>query len=110
MSFKRTFIALIVLSVLIGFYLVDSARKAKKEQAEKTADNLSSIKIDEITEIALSRLGKNIIFIKDTKSSIWRIENQDEGMIGTDSGNVSSLIEKLGSIQKSESLGKISKL
>jgi hypothetical protein len=101
---------MIVLSILIGFYLVDSARKAKKEQAEKTTDNLSSIKIDEITEIALSRRGENIIFVKDQKSSVWRIENQDEGRIGTDSGNVSFLIEKLGSIQKSESLGKISSL
>jgi len=110
MSFKRTFISLIVLSVLIGFYLVDSARKAKKEQAEKTTDNLSSIKIDEITEIALSRLGENIIFVKDQKLSVWRIENQDEGMIVADNENVSFLIEKLGSIQKSESLGKISNL
>ena len=110
MSFKRTFIALIVLSILIGFYLVDSARKAKKEQAEKTIDNLSSIKIDEIMDVVLSRRGENIIFVKDQKSSVWRIENQEEGMIGTDSGNISFLIEKLSSIQKSESLGKISNL
>lgn len=110
MSFKKTFIGLIILGILIGFYLLDSSRKVKKGQEEDSINNLSSIRSADIIEIDLIKKGDDIDFIKDEDTSSWMIKSYNEGLIPADSGNVSILIEKIGNIRRSESFGNVSDL
>jgi hypothetical protein len=110
MNFKRTIISLLVLAVLVSFYLIDSAKKERDEETGETLANLANIESGSITEIRLSRDGREILFVKDKKSSDWIIDDAFEGRIKTDSGTIATLIENLGDIRKTESLGEVSNI
>ena len=107
MNFKRTIIALLVFAALISLYIVDSSKKKKDKKADETSSILSQIDGASMTEIKLTRNKTVISFIKDAKNGEWYINDPVEGKIETDKSNLSTLIESLGSIRKTESIGEV---
>lgn len=107
MNFKRTIIALLVFAALISLYIVDSSKKKKDKKADETSSILSQIDGASMTEIKLTRNNTVISFIKDVKNGEWYINDSVEGKIEADKTNLSTLIESLGSIRKTESIGEV---
>lgn len=107
MNFKRTLIAVLILALIVGFYLIDSARKEHNKETAADSDNLAGIESSEISDIRISKKGQDILFVKNDEKTEWFIDDAFEGRIKTDKANIAALLENLGSIRKTESLGEI---